>query len=99
MLRIVYSGSARGDLLEAWLFVAEENLAAADQMLDTLEKEIALLAQQPLMGRERPELRKGIRSWPTSTPHVVYYTAEPDVLTVIRVLHHARAIQSIDFPD
>ena len=76
--------------------VAEENPQAADQMLDVIEKGIKLLAQQPSMGRPRPELRTGLRSWPTSTPYVLYYATTTDGLNIIRVLHHARDIQSID---
>ena len=96
MLEIVYTASARADLLEAWQFVAEENPQAADQMLDVIEKGIKLLAQQPSMGRPRPELRTGLRSWPTSTPYVLYYATTTDGLNIIRVLHHARDIQSIE---
>ncbi len=96
MPKIVYTSSARADLIEAWLFVAEENLNAADQMLETINEGIHLLAQQPLMGRERPELRAGLRSWPTATPYILYYVPDQGGLTLIRVLHHARDIQSID---
>lgn len=96
MLEIVYTASARADLIEAWQFVAEENPQAADQMLDAIEKGIELLAQQPSMGRPRPELLTGLRSWPTSTPDVLYYLTVPDGLIIVRVLHHARDIQSIE---
>jgi hypothetical protein len=34
MLRLVITERARADLLEAWLYIAEDNLAAADQVLD-----------------------------------------------------------------
>lgn len=96
MLEIVYTASAHADLIEAWQFVAEENPQAADQMLDAIEKGIDLLAQQPSMGRPRPELLNGLRSWPTSTPDVLYYLTVPDDLIIVRVLHHARDIQSIE---
>ncbi len=96
MLKIFYTDLARADLIEAWLFVAEENLSAADRMLETIQACINLLAQQPLLGRERPELRAGLRSWPTSTPYILYYLPAPHSLTLVRVLHHARDVQSID---
>jgi len=96
MLKIYYTDLARADLLEAWLFVAEENLSAADRMLETIQAGINLLSQQPSLGRGRPELSAGLRSWPTSTPYILYYLPGPDTLTLVRVLHHARDIQSID---
>jgi toxin ParE1/3/4 len=49
------------------------------------------------MGRARPDLAEGIRSWPTSTPYILFYLAEADGITVVRVLHHARDVQSIAF--
>ncbi len=89
--------SARTDLLQAWTYIAEENMDAADGVLDTIEHEAGLLATQPLMGRAREELMVGMRSWPTSTPYILFYQADLDGITIIRVLHHARDIQSTDF--
>lgn len=51
MAGVRYSRSAQTDLLEAWLFVAEENPAAADRMLDVIEREALGLLGQPLMGK------------------------------------------------
>jgi plasmid stabilization system protein ParE len=90
---VTFAQSAQTDLLEAWLFIAEENLIAADCMLDTIEQEAEILATQPLMGRARHDLAETIRSWPTSTSYILFYVAKADGVTVIRVLHHARDVQ------
>lgn len=97
MSTVLFAQGAQTDLLEAWLFIAEENLNAADHVLDTIEQEANILVTQPLMGRARPDLAEGIRSWPTSTPYILFYLAEADGITVVRVLHHARDVQSIAF--
>jgi plasmid stabilization system protein ParE len=94
--KITYTNAARADLMEAWMFVAEESLYAADKLLDAIEESITFLAQQPLMGRGRPELRANLRSWPTTTPYILFYVPESDGLTLIRVLHHAQDVQSIN---
>jgi len=47
------------------------------------------------MGRARPELAEGVRSWPTSTAYVLFYLADEQGITVLRVLHHARDVQRI----
>ena len=94
MPRLVFTERARADLLEAWLYIAEDNLAAADKVLDKLEQEATLLLLQPLMGRARPELGSAVRSWPSSTPYLVCYEVDDMDLTVLRVLHHARDIRS-----
>lgn len=36
MGRVVFTRSAQTDLFEAWLFIAEENQAAADRTLDSI---------------------------------------------------------------
>ena len=97
MPRLVFTERARADLLEAWLYIAEDNLAAADKVLDKLEQEATLLLLQPLMGRARPELGSAVRSWPSSTPYLLFYEVDDMELTVLRVLHHARDIRSGSF--
>ena len=59
MARVLYTRSAETDLLEAWLFIAEEDPVAADRVLDAIDVEANTLSSQPLMGRARPELGEG----------------------------------------
>lgn len=66
MVDVLFAQSAKTDLLEIWLYIAEEDLVAADKMLDRIAAEANTLSLQPLMGRARPELANGIRSWPVS---------------------------------
>ena len=65
MAKMLYSASAESDLLEAWLYVAEDSVLVAGRILDQIEAEAIRLLDQPLMGRERGELAPGIRIWPT----------------------------------
>lgn len=96
MTKVFYSTSAENDLLEAWLYVAEDSVSSADRMLDQIETEAMRLLDQPLMGRERSELAPGIRGWPTSTPYILFYFPNENGIVVARVLHHARDIPAID---
>lgn len=95
MAKVLYSASAESDLLEAWLYAAEDSVSAADRMLDQIESEAIRLLDQPLMGRERSELSPGMRSWPTSTPYILFYVPNDHGVIVARVLHHARDIPAI----
>ena len=97
MARVTLAQSAQTDLLEAWLYIAEENQQAADRMLDTIEKETHTLSLQPLMGRARPELADRIRSWPTSTSYILFYLTDDAGITILRVLHHARDVRQVTF--
>ena len=99
MTEVVYTEAARADLLDIWLYLAEESLSAADKALDSLEKDAFLHSNQPMAGRERPELGAGIRSWPSSTPYILFYAVVAERLIVIRVLHHARDIREVDMQD
>ena len=67
---------------------------AADESLDSIQATVSLLANQPEMGRGRPELADGLRSFPTRTPHIVFYVPDKDGLLIVRVLHHARDIDA-----
>jgi len=95
MAAVLYSASAENDLLEAWLYVADNRVSAADRMLDLIEAEAMRLLEQPMMGRERRELAPSLRSWPTSTPYILFYIPAAQGITVVRVLHHARDIPAI----
>ena len=97
MSSVVFARSAQTDLLEVWSFIAEQSFEAADHVMDVIEKEAQTLAFQPVMGRKRSDLSVGIRSWPTSTSYNLYYLPSEDGIVVVRVLHHARDIQSREF--
>lgn len=96
-VQLVFTESARRDLLEAWIYIAEENLAAADGILEKIEQDAQTLQLQPLVGRARPELGAGVRSWPSATPFILFYAVNQQTVTVLRVLHHARDIQAALF--
>lgn len=84
-------------MLQAWLYIADENLPAADRVLEAIERDAEALLRQPLMGQARPELAQFVRSWPSSTPYILYYVSEKAGMTVLRVLHHARNLRLASF--
>lgn len=96
MASLRFTRSAESDLLEAWLYVAEENPIAADHLIDKIETEGRNLLTHPELGRPRNELAKGLRSWPTSTPYILFYFLDASGVIVARVLHHARDVPHID---
>ena len=50
MATLRFSASAENDLLEAWLYVAEDSISAADKMLDQIDAEARKLIEQPRRG-------------------------------------------------
>src|SRR5437762_4812634 len=83
------SALAERDLEEIWSYVAEDaSPTTADRLIDAIIDRFELLAEQPRMGRLRPEFGEGVRSFTVET-HVIYYRHADDVL-VARVLHGRR---------
>ena len=83
------SPRAEQDLDEVWLYVAEDaSPTTADRLIDDLVDRFDLLAEQPRMGRLRPEFGPGVRSIGVEN-HVVYYRHDGEV-QVARVLHGRR---------
>ena len=56
------SSLAERDLDEIWSYVAEDaSPNTADRLIDTIIGRFELLAEQPRLGRPRPEFGKGVR--------------------------------------
>ena len=94
MGQVHFSRAAETDLLELWLTIAEDNPVAADDVLDAIRETSLLLGSQPRMGRERPELFDGLRSFPTRTRYILYYLVDGANVAIVRVLHHARDVDA-----
>lgn len=90
-----YAESAENDLLGAWLHIAADNPEAADQIIETIDREARLLLANPDMGRSRPELARGLRAWPTHTRYLLFYFSDAAGITIARVLHHARDVGAV----
>jgi toxin ParE1/3/4 len=83
------SALAEQDLEEIWSYVAEDaSPATADRLIDAIIDRFELLAEQPRMGRLRPEFGPGVRSFAVEN-HVIYYRYDGEVL-IARVLHGRR---------
>lgn len=61
---------------------------AADYLL-SLDACFQSLIENPDLGRERNEIRPGLRSLPLGS-HVVFYRIEESFLRIVRVLHGSR---------
>jgi plasmid stabilization system protein ParE len=75
---------ADDDLVAAWLHIATDNPTAADNYLDHIYNVCALITDNPKMGVDRGELGDGVRSFSVEN-HVIFYVANADGITVLRV--------------
>ena len=85
---------AEQDLDEIWLTIAEDSPNAAYRMIDRLTDSFVLLAGQPLIGRERPELAPNLRSFPVSS-YMIFYRPITNGVGIARVLHGSRDIDAL----
>jgi len=71
------------DLDEIWSYLAEDATpTTADRLVDDIIHGLDLLAEQPGVGRVRPEFGTGVRSFPVEN-YVIYYRQEgTDVLII-----------------
>lgn len=89
MNQIRVAASAAADLDEIWLYIARDNPGAADKYIGAIVSRFPTLASMPLMGRERPELSSGLRSFVVGR-HVIFYRFFDEGVEVVRVLDGAR---------
>ena len=87
---------ARRDLLEIWVYIAENSFDAADRLLETIDETCQRLADMPGMGLRRDELAPGLRSFPAGK-YLIFYRPVENGIEIIRVLHGARNLENI-FP-
>ena len=83
------SRSAVKDLREISDFIALDRPRSANQLLAEMHDSMVRLAENPGMGRLRPEFEKLLRSFPIGN-YVIYYRVLKSSIRVIRVLNGAR---------
>lgn len=94
MPRIRKSSQAEADLADIWLRIALDNVDAADALLDRISSQLALISQNPEIGRFRPEIRMDLRSFPVES-HLLLYRIESEGTYIVRVVHGARDLPTL----
>jgi toxin ParE1/3/4 len=96
MLGVVRSDAARGDLLDHYVYLAEEaSEAVAERFWQRLEESFRLLGSQPHIGQAvpttKPELRD-MRKWSVADfeQFLIFYIPRPGDVLIVRVLHSSR---------
>jgi toxin ParE1/3/4 len=80
--------------MEIWNFVFKDNPAAADQILNDIDAKCQLLLERPEIGMARPEIGKGIRSFPYRR-YLILYRIIAEGVEIVRVVHGARDLGEI----
>ncbi len=88
------SGRAENDLSEIWSYIAADSVPSADRPNSIFRDKLSTLADFPMMGRSRPELRPGLRSIPAGS-YAIFYRPIENGVEIVRVLHQARDVETL----
>lgn len=91
MPRIVKTRQTDEDLIAIWLGIATDNLAAADRILDAIERRWRQLARYPYSGVAREDIAPGIRHLVTGR-YLTLYRVDSEGVEIIRILHGKQKI-------
>ena len=93
--RIVLSDEADRDVEAIWDYTADQwSVDQAESYVSGLDRVLRLLAEQPHIARERPEIRQGARLHPYRK-HLIMFVETAETLTVFRVIHAQANWQSL----
>lgn len=95
-LRILRKPQAAKDILAIWEYIAADSLRSADRVVDAIEARFQLLAIYLAAGLERPELGKGLRSFPEGR-FSIFYRYDAQILDIVRVVAAARKLSPDHF--
>ncbi len=94
MADLLISPEAEIDLLEIWLYIAEDSLENADRFQDKLVSKARKLSESNEIGMDRPELGQDLKSFPVNR-YLLYYRVIQTGIELIRVLHGSRDVQAL----
>ena len=91
MPRILRTERAEVDLIEILTFLRSRAPTLADRFETDFEEKTNLLAQFPLMGRDRGDLAPRLRS-SLVKPYLILYRPLEDGIEIIRIVHGTRDV-------
>ena len=94
MPRVFFTRAAREDLIDIWTHIAADDPAAADRVLDRLDEAAAHMADNPLMGPARDDIRPGLR-YLVSGSYLLLYRITEDGVEIVRAVHGRRDLYGL----
>lgn len=89
-----YSSEANADIEEIAFYIFDLNPTAANHFLDALDETCQRLAVNPEIGRRRPELGEGLRSFCVGN-YIIFYTISKEAIEIARVIYGGRDLPRI----
>jgi toxin ParE1/3/4 len=94
--RLERTDQACTDMRDIWLYIAPDNITAADKLVDDFKSHFELLQDQPYLGRAIDDSLKGYR-YLVCRAYVMVYAIDQthQILRLVRVLHGAQQWQEM----
>ncbi len=89
-----FTGEAAQDLNDIHDYIGRDSPSAAGHFIQMIEQQCDTLAENPSLGRSRPELLPNLRSFPGGSYTIFYFPLE-DGVEIVRVSHGARDITTM----
>ena len=88
------TAQAEEDLIDIWLYIAQDNPAAADKLLDTFEEKGWRLAENPKLGQARPDIAEDFRYLPVGR-YLMLYREVDGGIELVRVVQGMRLLSTL----
>ena len=88
------TAQAEEDLIDIWLYIAQDNPAAADELLDAFEEKGWLLAENPKLGQARPDIAEDFRYLPVGR-YLMLYREVDGGIELVRVVQGMRLLSTL----
>ena len=92
MANLVISPEAEQDLIDIWLYIAEDQPINADRFLERIEQTAQKLAEFKTLGTDRLDLIPNLKSFPV---YVLYYRPNEDGIELVRGLRGSRDVNLV----
>lgn len=92
--KLIIADQAKDDLVEIWLYIANDSPVAADNFIDHLHEKCLSLCSAPEIGRIRNEFLPGIRCLPVKR-YLIFYRDTGQNIEVARIISSYRDIESL----
>jgi len=94
MGRVRLTARAAADLDDIWLYVAKDNVPAADRLMDRIADRYWSLVGHPRLGVARPDITPDARMLTIGDYLILYRVVGADA-EVVRVVHGARRLKGL----
>lgn len=84
-MKFIVPAHAKRDALNIYSYLVNRNPAAADRILERIERKIEQLREFPLIGPPRPRLAAGVCAAVVGT-HLVLYKVDDEAVIVLRII-------------